>query len=769
MGKNLSLFTCFFYILTLVQAISAVAATPQVSAGVSYSVGLKSDGTVVAVGANNFGQCNVSGWSGITQVSAKHNRTIGLKSDKTVVAVGDNWLGQCNVSAWTSIVQISAGGNSTVGLKSNGTVVSAPAIYYSQGYLFDPSGWSDITQVSAGSGHAVGLKSDGSVVCTGANNIGQCNVNGWTGTSIIQISAGVSHTVGLRSDGTVVAVGNNQYGQCNVSGWTGITQVSAEFNHTVGLKSDGTVVAVGNNWNGQCNVSSLRGIGITQISAGSVHTVGLKSDGTVVAVGGNSGGQCNVSDWNLGIAPPAAAASDFVYPVLGISQTDPLKNKRNPINNGWSGYGVGEYSAADGHLGQDYYLTSGVDSAGEPVYSVANGEIIQVLNGPGTYGWPDNCSCTKDSSNEYVCTPSKCDHGWGPVVVIKHTLSKGFTVPSDAVKAGSCGGTDWNPTVIYSLYGHLSKESIKSLQKGQLVNMGDPIGKIGKYGVDQASWKTNHLHFELKDQWSYDSGNGLGEGAWYSNRANDGKCPEPTDQAYSVKGIGTGYSHAPNFAPHRYVPSFFIGSNMVPLTARLDVAKTGTGSGTIIGDEINCGSNCSEQRTMGTVVTLTPTPASGSIFKGWSVNGTIVDSCDSCGPCEVRLDADTVVTGTFSPAVVNPPKLSGSIGLKGWQSANVMFVNLKITNTGLGNAQNIIASDFAFKTLAGSGAVTYNTSLSPSKPVTIGNLNVGESKVITLYLNVPSTVTRFSISEGGTVQDESSQGSTYLISQTILK
>jgi hypothetical protein len=133
------------------------------------------------------------------------------------------------------------------------------------------------------------------------------------------------------------------------------------------------------------------------------------------------------------------------------------------------------------------------------------------------------------------------------------------------------------------------------------------------------------------------------------------------------------------------------------------------------------------------------------------------------------LDADTVVTGTFSPAVVNPPKLTGSIGLKGWQSANVMFVNLKIANTGTGNAQNIVINNFAFKTLAGSGTVTYNTSLSPPSPITIGNLNAGESKIIMLYLNVPSTVFRFSISEGGTVQDELCQGSTYQISQSIFK
>ena len=36
------------------------------------------------------------------------------------------------------------------------------------------------------------------------------------------ISAGYIHTVGLKSDGTVVAVGKNNVGQCNVSGWTDI-------------------------------------------------------------------------------------------------------------------------------------------------------------------------------------------------------------------------------------------------------------------------------------------------------------------------------------------------------------------------------------------------------------------------------------------------------------------------------------------------------------------------------------------------------------------
>lgn len=36
-----------------------------IAAGPRHTIGLKSDGTVVAVGDNNYGQCDVSGWHGI--------------------------------------------------------------------------------------------------------------------------------------------------------------------------------------------------------------------------------------------------------------------------------------------------------------------------------------------------------------------------------------------------------------------------------------------------------------------------------------------------------------------------------------------------------------------------------------------------------------------------------------------------------------------------------------------------------------------------------
>ena len=188
-----------------------------IRAGEYHTVCLKSDGTVVAVGDNSKGQCDVSGWRDIVSVSAGESHTVGLKSDGTVIATGDRSYGRCNVYGWRDIVSISAGKRYTVGLKSNGTVVAV-----------------------------------------GDNGDGQCDVSDWQ--DIVSVSAGFLHTVGLKSDGTVVAVGDNSCAQCDVSAWRGIDSVSAGGWHTIGLKSNGTVIVAGDHSYDQGNVSGLRKI-----------------------------------------------------------------------------------------------------------------------------------------------------------------------------------------------------------------------------------------------------------------------------------------------------------------------------------------------------------------------------------------------------------------------------------------------------------------------------------------------------------------------------
>lgn len=77
----------------------------------------------IAVGGNEYGQCNTSEWTDIVAIAAGNYRTIGLKSDGTVLAIGNNKYGACDTESWTDIVAIAAG-SPTIGLKSDGTVVA---------------------------------------------------------------------------------------------------------------------------------------------------------------------------------------------------------------------------------------------------------------------------------------------------------------------------------------------------------------------------------------------------------------------------------------------------------------------------------------------------------------------------------------------------------------------------------------------------------------------------------------------------------------------
>lgn len=148
----------------------------SIEAGGTHAVGLKADGTVVAVGRNDHGECDVEDWTDIVKISAGANLTLGLKSDGTVVAAGLNDHGQTKVEHWTDIQDISTSGTLAIGVKSDGSVVAEGRI---MGW-YDPRSWTDIVAVAAGENHLVGLKSDGSLISIGNSRFGQCDFNGWT-------------------------------------------------------------------------------------------------------------------------------------------------------------------------------------------------------------------------------------------------------------------------------------------------------------------------------------------------------------------------------------------------------------------------------------------------------------------------------------------------------------------------------------------------------------------------------------------------------------
>lgn len=128
-------------------------------------------------------------------------------------------------------------------------------------------------------------------------------------------------------------------------------------------------------------------------------------------------------------------------------------------------------------------------------------------------------------------------------------------------------------------------------------------------------------------------------------------------------------------------------------------------------------------------------------------------------------------TGTATAdvtVIIGQPRLSGKIAAKGRDNSGALYVDLNLTNSGTGNARNIMLNQVLLRTLSGTGTVTYNTTLSPLLPYPAGNLDVGATTVIRLYFNVPSTVTKFSITENGTVRNVVGTSYNYSIGQAVI-
>ncbi|MGD0887035.1 MAG: fibronectin type III domain-containing protein [Thermodesulfovibrionales bacterium] len=174
----------------------------------------------------------------------------------------------------------------------------------------------------------------------------------------------------------------------------------------------------------------------------------------------------------------------------------------------------------------------------------------------------------------------------------------------------------------------------------------------------------------------------------------------------------------------------------------LTTSNLGSGSGIVTSSPpgIDCGTSCSGSYNAGTVVTLTATPAAGSIFSGWSGGG-----CAGTGTCSFSQNISTTVTATFvvmpsdctasSPSVSITPS-SQTITVEG---GNVAY-NVTIMNNDSGSS----CANTTFR-LAPSDSNTTNFNASTVNPTSV-TLAAGASTTITEGLTVMATAGQ----EGGT-------------------
>lgn len=167
-----------------------------IDTGWQHTVGLDKDGKVWVTGIhseklrNDISE-NKSQWTDIVSISTggstgENSRgkghIVALKRDGTVVAVGDNSDGQCNVDEWENVIAISAGDYHTVGLTKDGRILTTQSEEDFPDSYTQVAAWNEqgnIVAVSAGYGYTLVLFQDGTVGATGNDVQGQCDVDSW--------------------------------------------------------------------------------------------------------------------------------------------------------------------------------------------------------------------------------------------------------------------------------------------------------------------------------------------------------------------------------------------------------------------------------------------------------------------------------------------------------------------------------------------------------------------------------------------------------------
>lgn len=280
-----------------------------ISTGESYTIAIKTNGTLWTWGSNQQGQLG--------------DGTIANRSLPTQIGTATNWqsvsAGDIHALAIKTDGTLWAWGNNQYGQLGNNTTVSS--MFPIQ--IGTATNWES---VSAGSLFSLALKTDGTLWAWGDNFYKQLGLGSLVPGQLIPtqvgtdsdwylISAGANHSLAVKLSGPLYSWGSNSHGQLGLSGSVGGVaplpvlvnssvpwkSISAGGSHNIALKDDNTLWAWGNNGAGQLGNNSTT-ISTTPIQigtdtnwsiaeAGSNTSFAIKATATLWVWGQNNYGQ----------------------------------------------------------------------------------------------------------------------------------------------------------------------------------------------------------------------------------------------------------------------------------------------------------------------------------------------------------------------------------------------------------------------------------------------------------------------------------------------
>ena len=340
----LSLLLCLLLLLGASAAAPAASAAGwtnvvDVVAGDGYTVGLRSDGTVLYAGDDAAMARTLASWSGILRLEKKGwSYVVGYCADGSVrLASYDPWgyegvWTQTELSGWRGITDLRLSYDFCAGLRADGTVVLLSRDPEINRYMNSSiSSWRNITQINGDYYGLLGLRRDGGVEYVGTSReteqeiSGMDQFRGLTGvrelvdgaygpyailnngslvpslqgfTDIEKLYFASDSMFGLRRDGTVAVLYYYDDPRLDeVASWRNVVELGftvdgwARYVPTA-LFADGTVRAVTSGYEREAygywaDVNTWRDV--VKLFSGSYYTVGLRSDGSLLVTGGEFG------------------------------------------------------------------------------------------------------------------------------------------------------------------------------------------------------------------------------------------------------------------------------------------------------------------------------------------------------------------------------------------------------------------------------------------------------------------------------------------------
>ncbi len=269
------------------------------AAGARHSLFIKSDGTLWAMGENTYGQLGdftnddlnifplpINIASNVVAVATGIYYSLFVKADGTLWAMGRNTFGQLGdgttndtftpVNVASNVVAVAAGYGHSLFIKTNGTLWAMG--YNNYGQLGNNTTndahkpicvASNVVAVAAGYEHSLFLKRDRKLWTMGFNYSGQLG-NGTTNdrhtpismaSNVVAVAAGAGHSLFIKTNGILWAVGYNYFGQLGngttddalkpISVASNVVAVAAGATHSLFVKTNGALWAMGSNFYGE--------------------------------------------------------------------------------------------------------------------------------------------------------------------------------------------------------------------------------------------------------------------------------------------------------------------------------------------------------------------------------------------------------------------------------------------------------------------------------------------------------------------------------------